>query len=214
MVPVAPRLPHSFAAWTGSLRHARRPLGSLFAVQALAAAVNMSMIFLLPDLMLQLGAPDWVVQGGGHFALVAGGALALVPAGHAADRLGGRRVLVTTNFMTGLALAVILGVKVPPVLLLPVLAAFGAFASANNVVALAEGNRLLPGRGSGVSALLMGLPWCVASLGPVIAGALADPHHGGTPTAALGTMALCSPLALLAAALLPSRAAGGGSAPE
>lgn len=202
-VPSAPPRPHTLEAWTRSLRSAGRPLASLFAVQALAAAVNISLVFLLPDLLLERGAPSWVVQGGGHFALIAGGALALLPAGHASDRLGGRRVLVATNAATGAALALILSGPLPTAVLLPALAAFGAFNSANNVVAVSEGNRLLPDHGSGVSALLMGLPWCLAALGPVIAGALADPGRGGTPTSALTSMALCLPLALLAAALLP-----------
>lgn len=212
-VPSAPRRPHGLGAWTRSLRGAFRPLASLFAVQALAAAVNVSLIFLLPDLLLERGAPPWVAQGGGHFALVAGGALALLPAGHAADRIGGRRVLLTMNLATGAALALILVGRLPTGALLAALTAFGAFNSANNVVAVSEGNRLLPDHGSGVSALLMGLPWCLASLGPVTAGALADPSRGGSPSSALTAVALCLPLALLAAALLPPSSAGRGPTP-
>ncbi len=211
--PVTPRRSHTLAAWTRSLQSARRPLASLFAVQALAAAVNVSLIFLLPDLLLERGAPTWVVEGGGHFALVAGGALALLPAGHASDRLGGRRVLMATNVATAAALALILGVRLPTAALLPALTVFGAFNSANNVVAVSEGNRLLPDHGSGVSALLMGLPWCFAALGPVVAGALADPARGGAPSAALTAVALCLPLALTAAALLPAGGSAGPSGP-
>jgi FSR family fosmidomycin resistance protein-like MFS transporter len=203
-VPAAPRRPQSLSAWAGALRRAGRPLAVLFTVQSLAAAVNISLIFLLPDFLLQRHAPTWVVQGGGHFALVAGGALALIPAGHASDRLGGRRVLLATNLVTGLLLAGVLLLPVPAPALLVLLAGFGAFNAANNVVAVAAGNRLMPGQHGGVSALLMGLPWCVAAVGPGVAGLLADPARGGTPAAALGWLGLCIPLALVAAAALPA----------
>jgi hypothetical protein len=69
----------------------------------------------------------------------------------------------------------------------------------NNIAAVAEGNRLLPGQASAVSALLMGLPWCVAALGPVVAGVLADPARGGTPAGALAWFLLLMPLGLAAA---------------
>ena len=72
-------------------------LAPLFAVQTFASTVNVSLIFLLPDLLLSRRAASWIVEGGGHFALVAGSCLALVPAGHASDRWGARRVLVVAN---------------------------------------------------------------------------------------------------------------------
>jgi FSR family fosmidomycin resistance protein-like MFS transporter len=204
-VPSAPKRRPTLSAWTRSLRDAARPLGALFAVQAFASTLNISLVFLLPDFLLQRHAPAWVAEGGGHFAFVLGGALALLPAGHASDRLGGRRVLMVMNLLTGLLLGVILWVDLPPLALLPFLAAFGAFNGANNVVAVSEGNRLVPEHNSGVSALLMGMPWCLAALGPAIAGYLADPRRGGHPTAALTWMALCIPLVLAAAALVPAR---------
>ncbi|HVO12775.1 MAG TPA: MFS transporter [Vicinamibacteria bacterium] len=57
-----------------------------------------------------------------------------------------------------------------------------------------------------VSALLMGLPWVVATLGPLLGGLLADPARGGTPARALGWFALLIPLALLAARFVRPRA--------
>ena len=68
---------------------------------------------------------------------------------------------------------------------LALVTAFGLFNGVNTVVTVAEGNRMLPGQASGVSSLLMGLPWCVAALGPVVAGVLAEPAHGGSPVIAL-----------------------------
>ena len=77
----------------------------------------------------------------------------------------------------------------------------------NGVVAISEGNRLLPGQASGVSALLMGMPWCIAALGPVVAGLLADPARGGTPAGALGWFLLLMPFTLAASLLVRPRRA-------
>jgi MFS transporter, FSR family, fosmidomycin resistance protein len=190
-----------------ALRMPLRPLAPLFAVQVFTNAINVSLIFLLPDLLLARHAASWIVEGGGHFALVAGGCLALLPAGHAADRWGARRVLLVANGATLILLALLLGRSSASVVDLALVAAFGAFSAMNSVVSVAEGNRLVPGQASGVSAVLMGLAWCVGALGPVTAGWLADPSRGGTPAAALAWLGLALPLALAASfAVRPRRA--------
>ena len=71
-------------------------------------AVNTSLIFLLPDLLLSRQAAPWIVRGGGHFALIAGGCLSLVPAGQASDRWNARGLLVFANLTTALALGLLL----------------------------------------------------------------------------------------------------------
>jgi FSR family fosmidomycin resistance protein-like MFS transporter len=190
-----------------ALRPALPRLAPLFAVQTLASAVNMSLIFLLPDLLLSRRAASWIVEGGGHFALVAGSCLALVPAGHASDRWGARRVLVLANAAAFVLFALLLARTGASTLDLAIVAGVGAFNGMNGVVAISEGNRLLPGQASGVSALLMGMPWCVAALGPVVAGLLADPARGGTPAGALGWFLLLMPLALVASLLVHPRRA-------
>ncbi len=180
-------------------------LAPLFAVQVLASAVNVSLIFLLPDLLVSRHAAPWMVRGGGHFALIAGGCLSLVPAGQASDRWSTRRMLVFANLTTALALGTLLLRDGTSPLDLLVVTAVGAFNGINNIAAVAEGNRLLPGQASAVSALLMGLPWCVAALGPLVAGVLADPARGGTPAGALGWFMLLTPLGLAAALRVRSR---------
>jgi MFS transporter, FSR family, fosmidomycin resistance protein len=182
-------------------------LAPLFAVQTLAGAVNISLVFLLPDLLLSRHAAPWMVRGGGHFALIAGGCLSLLPAGQASDRWSARRMLVFANLTTALALGLLLLRGSTSTLDLLVVTAVGAFNGINNIAAVAEGNRLLPGQASAVSALLMGLPWCIAALGPVVAGVLADPARGGTPAGALGWFMLLMPLGLAAALRVRSRRA-------
>ncbi len=208
---IAARLPggpraaeHRSGGWSG-LRGQLRPLAPLFTVQVCVSAVNTSLVFLLPDLLLLRGAPAWIAQGGGHFALVAGGCLSLLPAGYGSDRWGARRVLVASNAVTGLLLILLLlRPSLSPVDLL-LLTGIGACNAMNNVVAVSEGNRLLPGQASGVSAMLMGLPWCIASAGPVIAGLLADPSRGGSPAKALAWFTVLVPLALGASLRVRSR---------
>jgi len=203
--PAPPRPVASAAVLTRSRRAAAPRLAVLFAVQVFTTAISTSLIFLLPDLLESRHAPSWAVEGGGHFAMVMGSAAALIPAGLAADRFGARRVLLVLNLVTGVLLWLALYVGDTVTVLLPLVAAFGAFNSANNVVVVSEGNRMMPGQNSGVSALLMGAPWVFAAAAPAIAGVLADPAHGGTPSAALGWLAFCIPLALTASLLLPRR---------
>ena len=204
MPQTRPRPPGSGLRWA-ALVAARHALGSLFLVQACASAVNTTLIFLLPDLLLQRRAPSWMVEGGGHFALVAGGCLALVPAGHMADRWGARRVLSAANLASGALLLALLARTRGSWPDLALVLAFGALNGVNSVVAVSEGSRVLPGHASAVSALLMGLPWCVAALGPVVGGLLADPDRGGTPSSALGWFALLLPLAFAASLFVRPR---------
>ena len=158
-----------------------------------------------PDLLLSRHAPPWIVGGGGHFALIAGGCLSLLPAGQASDRWSARRLLVFSNLTTALALGILLLRDSTSPLELLVVMAVGAFNGVNNIAAVAEGNRLLPGQASAVSALLMGVPWCIAALGPVVAGVLADPARGETPAGALGWSMLLMPIGLAAAVRVRSR---------
>jgi MFS transporter, FSR family, fosmidomycin resistance protein len=206
-VPAAARAPQSLAAWSRSIHGAWRRLIPLFAVQVFAATISNSLIFLLPDFLASRGASPWVVGGGGHLSLVMGTALALLPAGHAADRFGARRVLVVTALLSGLLLAAILRFDLPAAVLLVMVAAFGAFNNVSTVVVVSEGNRMLPGQASGVSALLMGLPWCVAAFGPVIAATLADPSRGGAPNRALTWLWLCIPATVCSCWFVPRRSA-------
>jgi MFS transporter, FSR family, fosmidomycin resistance protein len=196
--PPAAARRHRGIEWR-TLRGHLGSLAPLFAVQTFAGMVNVTLVFLLPDLLLSRHAAPWMVRGGGHFALIAGGCLSLIPAGQASDRWSARRLLVFANLATALSLGLLLLRGSASTLELLFVTAVGAFNGINNIAAVAEGNRLLPGQASAVSALLMGMPWCVAALGPVVAGLLADPARGGTPAGALGWFMLLMPLGLAAA---------------
>jgi MFS transporter, FSR family, fosmidomycin resistance protein len=196
---------HSLAAWGRAVRGVARRLWPLFAIQVFAGGATMSVVFLLPDLLQTRGAPHWMVEGGGHLAYVIGACLALVPAGHLGDRLGARRVLVVTNLVSGVALLLALREGLSPAAVLALVATFGALNGCNPVIAISEGNRVMPGQSSGASALLMGLPACLSALAPVVAGSLASAARGGTPAGALRWMTLCVPATFVFCLLLPRR---------
>ncbi len=189
------------------LRQNLPTLARLFVLQVLTTGLNLGMVFLLPDLLQARSAPAWMVQGGGHFALVAGGCLSLLPAGHASDRWGARRALLVANVATGVVLAALLLRETASPVDLALVMAFGAFNGINNVVAVSAGNRLLPGQAGAASALLMGMPWCLAAVAPVVGGALADPARGGSPAVALGWLGLAVPLALASGLMVRTRRA-------
>jgi FSR family fosmidomycin resistance protein-like MFS transporter len=204
-VEPAPGRGGSLAAWKQAFAREWRSLGALFCIQVCASAINMGLVFLLPDFLLERGAPTWVLEGGGHAAFVLGGSLALLPSGYAADRLGARGVLVAQNVVAGVLFAWLLFGVGTTWSELAVLAAFGAANGANNVVLVSEGNRMLPGQASAVSALLMGLPWCVAAVAPAIVGRLAEPGHGGNTTSALGWLGITIAGAFAASLFVPKR---------
>ena len=190
-------------------------LAVLFAIQGLASAVGTAVLFLLPELFTAAGGGQVLALGGAHCLVTLAALAALVPAGMARDRLGARPVLLVTNLASGLCLAVLAtrGATQPAILLASVLG-FSALNAVNNVVALAEGTRLLAHRRSSASALLMGLPWIFSAPAPALAAWLAQPGRGGSPGMALAWMGVCAPAAALAALWLrPASRAPAENAP-
>ncbi len=114
-------------------------------------------------------------------------------------------MLVLANLLAAVLLAGLIWGSPQPGSVLAIAVGFGAATGANSVVAVAEGNRVFPGQAGAVSALLMGLPWCLSSSAPVVAGFLADPTGGGSAARALGWIGLCLPAAVLVSARVPAR---------
>lgn len=194
---VLPQPRRDFPPLAESMMLMRRQLPHLwvmFVVQVSSTITALAVIFLLPDLLLARKAPTWLVAGGGHAVLILGACAALVPSGHLADRLGPRLVLTIANLASGVALAAFLLLPdIHPLWSMLLLATFGFTNAANNPVLVAEGNRLLPGQGAAASALLMGLPWCVAAMTPLIAGVIAAQSGAA---AGIGWLALSVPVSV------------------
>lgn len=204
-VPAAPRRRLPIARALLRLRRERAALAALFASQTLSTALASAVIFLLPDLLSARQTPRLLVEGGGHAALVLGACLSLFPAGYAADRFGARATLLAANAASILALSALLAWPgASPVATVALIALFGCCNGANNVVAAAEGNRRCPGIGGLVSALLMGLPWCLAAVTPAIVGHLVA-IPGGSPGSAIAWMLVVAPPTLAACLLITAR---------
>lgn len=169
--------PRFWAALAG-LREARGPLLILFGILSMVAALNFGLHYLLNELCEQRGYPLWFHDGGGFLLLVLGSVIVMVPAGHLADRVGRKRMLVITLALSLVFYyALILIPRVPtPVFALLMLTA-GAFIGTANPLGVSFGQHLAPHAASTISSLLMGLAWSLGSLSQVAMGFLADPDR-------------------------------------
>ncbi len=157
------------------LRSARRPLAVLFAILALSAAVNIGMQFLMPEFIAARGYPEWVADGGAFLFLILGSALMMVPAGHLADRIGRRlMLLIMLVLAAGGYHAMVRLPHMPLIGFLALVVVAGAFLGTINPLGVAFGQHVAPRNVSMVSALMMGLAWCVGSVSPSVVGPLAE----------------------------------------
>lgn len=128
-----------------------------------------SIMFMLPDLLIERGAPNWVCFGGGHLAMVLGSCLAMVPMGYVADRFGARPIficLTAGGFLTFhlfLAQAVL---STPATLVL--LGLTGMLLGSVHPIGIGQAGHCLPHYPGLVSAFAMGMVWCLSeACGPI-----------------------------------------------
>ncbi|NGX41949.1 MAG: hypothetical protein K940chlam7_00223 [Chlamydiae bacterium] len=182
-----------------------RELVILYASQVCNQAIFWGTIFLLPDVLMTKGYNSWISLGGGHLFFILGGAVMMVPGGYLSDKYSPRFILLVTNlFAFALFYTFLLAPSLPNGLLLSLLFALGAGLGIANPVAVAYGNRILPSRPGLVSALLMGLVWCISeSLGPGGGGLLTKCFVENAPTKALLLFGFLFLVGGLITALLP-----------
>lgn len=122
-----------------------------------------SFLFFLPDILLEREYDSWIALGGGHMVAVLGGTCMLVPAGYLADRYSCKIVILFSIALSTILLYSLLYFPLlPNSFLLPILFFLGATLSIVNGVSVAFGNQLVPDHPGKVSALLMGLVWCLS----------------------------------------------------
>jgi len=166
---------HPMRERLADLAAVRRPLTMLFLFEVFMGAMYHGFIFLMPEFLQDSGCPDWMIRGGGYFFWVAGSATLMIPLGHAADRLGGKRMLVGCSAIAILLYyTVVLPQALPWWWYMPLLFLAGGFGGAANPMGVAMGQRLAPQQASVVSGILMGLAWAAASPAMWLAGALAE----------------------------------------
>lgn len=196
--PAMPRSRPGLGELWRATQGVRRELLLLYFIEVAIGIYNVAVIFLLPEIMLAKGASPWLCYGGAHLIMIAGSTLGLIPAGHLADRMGTRQVMFVSALAAYASTALLLtapgdlGVE-----LILGLVGVGIFGQVINPLGVSLGNSLLPKQGATVSALLMGLAWCGASVGTVLCGYLAQAYQ--SPGHALW---VCASFAVLTSGLV------------
>ena len=189
----------------------RGPLFVLYLFEVCMGAMYHGFIFLMPEFLQEGGCPAWMVRGGGYFFWVAGSATLMIPLGHAADRMGAKRLLVLSSVIAvALFYAVILPAAWPWWGYLSLLFVAGGFGGAVNPMGVAMGQRLAPQHASVVSGILMGLAWATSSPAMWIVGILAERPSLGVP-GAIRILSLAGVAAILLAFLVRPSDEGQGT---
>ena len=178
-------------------------LVTLFFIQALISALSLGVVFLMPEFLAARGYPSWLIRGGGTAFWVLGAVILMVPAGHLADRVGRRTVLIFFNVM-GLVFFYVLAAS--PVLPIPLFALLcllaGGCIGTVNPLGVSLGQQMSPQHSSVISGVLMGLAWAAGSFSPSLLGYLAKQPNLGE-AGALAVLGLAPVISLLLATMLP-----------
>lgn len=140
----------------------RKELVCLYMSQVCNQVLVWSTVFLLPDVLVTRGYPDWACYGGAHMFYILGGACMMIPSGYLADRFSSKWVIFTAIAVGFFSFYTFLFTSLPLMFLLPILFLLGACLGVVNPVSVAFGNRLMPSHPGVVSACLMGLVWFVS----------------------------------------------------
>ncbi len=139
-----------------------------------------SILFLLPDFLIEKGGAQSFAYGGGHFIYVLGSAFTCVPLGVLANRLNTPLVILMTYAVSIIALIFTLSAQTAdPVIMGMLLFLLGGSMGAVAPLSLSIGNDLEPRRRATVSAFLMGFVWifsegCGYSLSSYIASCFSE----------------------------------------
>jgi FSR family fosmidomycin resistance protein-like MFS transporter len=187
------------------LGHSRGPLVALYFLQALISGLAIGMQYLLPEYVELRGYPQWMVNGGAHLFVIGGGALMMIPAGHIADRVGRRRMILALNvlMLVAYSLFVTLGNMPLPAFVVLCMVTGGAVMGINPIgVSLAQ--HLAPNSESMISGVMMGLAWTLGAFAPTVVGFLAE-HTAMGITGALQVLLIAPVICLPLALSLPKR---------
>lgn len=194
-------------SWDGvKLFFASKDLINLYFCQVCISSIFWGIIFLLPDLLISRGYDDWICFGGGHFFFIIGGALMMIPSGYIADRYSAKSVLVSAVIVGTILFYTFYFIPLlPPLFTLILLFFMGAALGIVNPISVAHGHRLMPSHPGLISAIMMGLAFCVSeSIGPGGGGFLSEFFEEDAAAKALAIIGLLSIPALRNALALSS----------
>jgi len=185
----------------------KREICMVYFTVVCGASMLWAVIFLLPDILSHRGYESWIAFGGGHMAFILGGAVMLVPAGYFADKYSCKKVIVTA-LVSGMVL--LYTFLLFPILsnysVLMLLFAVGAAVAIINPIGIALGTRLFPQRKGMVSAILMGVAWCLSEgIGQTIGGLLTKCFTDDAAAKALAVLGCLFMVGIITASQLPQK---------
>ena len=183
----------------------RREITLLYFIQVCNQTIVWATVFLLPDVLLSRGHETWVTFGGGHLFFIIGGALMMIPSGYLADKFSYKTVIFTATFLAFILFSTFLFVpNISTSGVLGLLFVMGATAQVVSPLLLAFGNKLVPNNPGMISALLMGLAWCLSEgLGQGGGGALTQLFEVDAAANALCILNVCFLIGLGLTSMLP-----------
>ncbi|PCJ56457.1 MAG: hypothetical protein COA79_18625 [Planctomycetota bacterium] len=179
-----------------------KTLKCLYFLMVINAALNIGVIFLIPELMEQLNMGDAMIKGFGHFCFVIGGATFIVITSGLSDRFGYKNIIIASLLVALPIWYLFLNSEIDSLVLKSILfVCLGGALSICNPIGVALGQHLLPKQSSLVSALLMGCAWALGSLGVLLTSFLAKKFN---PIFALNILGICMVLNIVIASFLPN----------
>ncbi|CDZ79929.1 MFS transporter, aromatic acid:H+ symporter (AAHS) family [Candidatus Rubidus massiliensis] len=140
-----------------------KQLRLLYIAQVCNQSLLWATVFLLPDILKCRGYESWICFGGGHFFLIIGAALMVIPSGYIADRYSPKKVVLTSLLVSSFIFYLFIYFHdMPSLFLLGLVFLLGSFLGMANPLILAMGNKLRPESPGMISAFLLGLAWCVS----------------------------------------------------
>jgi FSR family fosmidomycin resistance protein-like MFS transporter len=164
-----------------------------------------SLVFLLPDFLLERNYEPWVVFGGGHLFLMAGATLGPPVFGYLADRYASRGVIIWTSLLTLCCFYFLIGpVMLSQEYLFALLFVLGSMLGSVPPLIWALGGQLVPQHRGVISAFLMGFVWIFSeSLGLGMSGFIASLFTEYPASCALAVMGGVQCISCFANAQLP-----------
>ncbi len=182
-------------------------LKNLYIAQVCSQSILWGLMFLLPDFLRSRGYEDWVCFGGGHLFFILGGAFAMIPSGFLADKYSCKSVLIFAySFGILLFYCLLFSPHLETSLICTLLFGVGGLLGLVNPVSVAFANRLRPESSGAVSALMMGLVWCMAEgVGQAGGGLLTRLFDSDAPAKALSVLGSLLIVGLFFALPLPKQ---------
>lgn len=196
----------NFKDFFGQIAPHRKHLFLLYFAQVTSYAVNLTFIFMLPDILRMKGSHPWLLIGGGHMSVVCGSIISMIIVGLLCHKWPYKPILISALIASCISLSAFL--FFPITSLIPsslLLISIGGFLCVINPMIVSWGNHIVPGSPSTISALLMGFAWCFSNLGPILGGILANSFTKTPFIYSMGVISILLVLSLFLVIFIPQK---------